>query len=59
MRSCLRNRRPPAFPARGVRWPLSSINAARAGWQGKKRSCRENFAESLAENKRKAYLKRT
>jgi hypothetical protein len=60
MRSLLYSRRPPRFSlAKEVRCPLSSINAAGVGWQGKKRSCRKNFAENRAENKLKAYLKRT
>jgi hypothetical protein len=41
------------FPAKGVRWPLSSINAAERGGKEKKRSRRKNFAENLAENKTK------
>jgi len=46
-------------PAEEVRWPLSSINVAKQGGREKKRSCRNNFAENLAETKPKVYLKRT
>jgi hypothetical protein len=38
-------------PTKEVTWPLSSINAAKRGGREKKRSCRKNFAQNLAENK--------
>jgi hypothetical protein len=38
-------------PAKEVRWPLNSINAEKPGDREKKRSCRNNFPQSLAENK--------
>ena len=46
-------------PAKEVRWPLSSINAAKRGWREKKRCCRKNFAQNLLKTKPKVYLKRT
>ena len=59
MRSCYVTADRLLSPAKEVRWPLSSINAAKRGGREKKRSCRKNFAENLAETKPKIYLRHT
>jgi hypothetical protein len=38
-------------PTKEVRWPLSSINAAKRGWQGKEAELPKNFAQNLADSK--------
>ena len=57
--SCSGKRRPPAFPTKEVRWPLSSINAAKRGAEKRSGVAEEILLKIVLKAKPEVYLKQT